>query len=85
MITIEFTLVVSSSAGKTRRRGVVTWFNPNKGYGFIKDDKGKPLMVHYNNIKMDGYRKLTKGQEVTYEVGNYQKYQQAFEVRTDAK
>jgi len=49
-------------------QGVVKWFSPKAGYGFITSE-GIPndIMVHFNDIKMDGYKKLIKGQTVNYE------------------
>jgi CspA family cold shock protein len=49
--------------------GKVKWFNNAKGFGFIvPEDGGEDIFAHYSTIKMDGYRSLKAGQEVTYEV-----------------
>ncbi|MFQ3208409.1 MAG: CspA family cold shock protein [Glaciecola sp.] len=49
--------------------GKVKWFNNAKGFGFIvPEDGGDDIFAHYSTIKMDGYRSLKAGQEVTYEV-----------------
>ena len=48
--------------------GTVKWFNPEKGYGFISQESGEDLFVHFSEIKMDGFRTLDEGQKVSYEV-----------------
>jgi CspA family cold shock protein len=48
--------------------GVVKWFNANKGYGFIKREEGQDLFVHYSSINMAGYKNLTQGDRVSFEV-----------------
>ena len=49
--------------------GTVKWFNQEKGYGFISNDDGSgDVFVHFSAIQMDGYRTLSEGQKVTYEV-----------------
>ena len=60
----------------TRRRerepimaqGTVKWFNPEKGYGFISQEDGEDLFVHFSEIQMDGYKTLDEGQRVSFEV-----------------
>ncbi len=48
--------------------GVVKWFNANKGYGFIKREEGQDLFVHFSSINMQGYKSLTEGDKVSFEV-----------------
>jgi CspA family cold shock protein len=48
--------------------GVVKWFNANKGYGFIKREEGQDLFVHFSSINMNGYKSLTEGDKVSFEV-----------------
>ena len=49
--------------------GKVKWFNSKKGYGFIKADDGeKDIFVHYTSIKGDGFKALTEGEEVQFEL-----------------
>lgn len=50
--------------------GKVKWFSNKKGYGFIQTDEGKDVFVHYSAIKEDGYRSLTQGQDVEYEISD---------------
>ncbi|MBN2420002.1 MAG: cold-shock protein [Deltaproteobacteria bacterium] len=48
--------------------GKVKWFNNRKGFGFIQQEDGPDLFVHFSSIKADGYRSLNEGEEVTFEV-----------------
>lgn len=48
--------------------GKVKWFNDSKGYGFIEQETGEDVFVHYSAIKEDGYKSLTAGQEVRFDV-----------------
>ena len=50
-----------------RTTGKVKWFNESKGYGFIKQDTGNDIFVHYSEIQGDGYRTLTEGETVEFE------------------
>jgi CspA family cold shock protein len=52
----------------SREQGVVKWFNAAKGYGFIQRQSGEDVFVHYSAIQMDGYKSLTEGQTVEFEV-----------------
>lgn len=49
-------------------QGTVKWFSPEKGYGFISQDDGEDLFVHYSEIQMDGYKTLDEGQSVSFDV-----------------
>ncbi len=51
-----------------REKGVVKWFNPAKGYGFIQRSTGEDVFVHFSAIQMDGYRTLDQGTEVEFEI-----------------
>jgi len=48
--------------------GVVKWFNPEKGFGFIEREGGDDVFVHFSDIVSDGYRTLDEGDAVTFEV-----------------
>ncbi|NUN50223.1 MAG: cold shock domain-containing protein [Candidatus Brocadiae bacterium] len=62
--------------------GVVKWFNDQKGYGFIApDDGGKDVFVHHTAIQMDGFRTLTEGQKVEFEITQDVKGARAINVR----
>lgn len=61
-------------------RGTVKWFNNQKGYGFISDESGKDVFVHYTGLKMEGFKTLDEGQQVEYEVTEGAKGPQAINV-----
>jgi CspA family cold shock protein len=62
--------------------GVVKWYNPAKGFGFIAPDDGTPdVFVHYSAIASDGYRSLEENQRVEFDVTQGQKGPQAEQVR----
>jgi CspA family cold shock protein len=60
--------------------GRVKWFNNAKGYGFIIQDEGPEVFVHYSAIEGDGYKTLTEGQEVRFEIAQSEKGPQATNV-----
>ena len=49
-------------------RGKVKWFNATKGFGFIEREDGSDIFVHYSAINSDGFRSLSEGQEVSFDV-----------------
>lgn len=49
-------------------RGKVKWFNDAKGYGFIEQDGGEDVFVHFSSIQMDGFKTLAEGQVVEFEI-----------------
>ena len=54
-------------------RGIVKWFNDAKGYGFIEQEGGEDVFVHFSAITMDGFKTLAEGQEVEFEIRNGEK------------
>jgi len=48
--------------------GTVKWFSDKKGYGFIEQEDGKDLFVHFSAIDMDGFKTLTGGDRVSFEI-----------------
>lgn len=48
--------------------GTVKWFNKEKGYGFIRDQREQDVFVHYSQIRMDGFRVLEEGEHVRFDV-----------------
>ena len=61
-------------------KGKVKWFNEKKGYGFIERESGGDVFVHYTAIKSEGFKTLTEGQQVEFEVVEGQKGPQAVNV-----
>ena len=51
-------------------RGTVKWFNNKRGWGFIVKEDGEDIFVHYSAIKGDGFKSLTEGQRVQFEIEN---------------
>ncbi len=49
-------------------KGVVKWFNDSKGFGFIEQENGEDVFVHFSAIQGDGFKSLKEGQEVSFEV-----------------
>jgi CspA family cold shock protein len=63
--------------------GTVKWFNDAKGFGFVTpDDGGEDLFAHFSAINMDGFKTLTEGQKITFDVTEGQKGKQASNIQT---
>lgn len=62
------------------QHGIVKWFDPVKGYGFITGDDGNDVFVHQSNILMKGFRFLEIGQRVDYQVEPTEKGNKAINV-----
>jgi CspA family cold shock protein len=60
--------------------GTVKWFNDGKGFGFIEQDNGPDVFVHFSEIQDEGFKTLEEGQKVTFEVTEGQKGPQASKV-----
>lgn len=73
--------------GVSTMSGQVKWFNNEKGYGFIDYVTGEDIFVHYSAIKQDGYKSLTEGQRVSFDLVETPKGLQAVNVvaTTDEK
>lgn len=63
-----------------RMQGTVKWFNAEKGFGFISQENGPDLFVHYSEIQSAGYRSLDEGAKVEFEITQGKKGQQASSV-----
>ena len=61
-------------------KGTVKWFNDQKGFGFITDEKGKDVFVHFSGLNMDGFKSLKENQTVEFEVTEGAKGPQAINV-----
>ncbi|MBU1205406.1 MAG: cold shock domain-containing protein [Pseudomonadota bacterium] len=60
--------------------GRVKWFNDSKGYGFIEQEGGRDIFVHYTAIQGDGFKSLAEGQKVEFEITEGAKGPQATQV-----
>jgi CspA family cold shock protein len=60
--------------------GTVKWFNEAKGYGFIEQESGKDIFVHYTSIQSEGFRSLNEGERVIFDIAEGQKGQMATNV-----
>lgn len=49
-------------------KGIIKWFNNEKGYGFINSDVDEDIFVHYSAINLDGYKTLSEGQKVEFKL-----------------
>jgi cold shock protein len=72
--------VVQHEEGSSLAQGTVKWFSNEKGYGFIEREDGDDLFVHFSEIAMDGYKSLTQGQRVEFEITEGDKGLQASRV-----
>ena len=61
--------------------GKVKWFNDTKGFGFIESDDGGDVFVHQGDIEADGYRSLTEGARVQFELTQGDKGPKAVKVK----
>ena len=62
------------------QQGTVKWFNAKKGYGFISDEAGNEVFVHFSALNMDGFKELKDGEKVEFEVVDGEKGPQAANV-----
>ena len=62
-------------------KGTVKWFNEKKGYGFLSQENGNYVFVHYTSIKSDGFKTLKEGDTVEFEVQDGPKGPQAINVK----
>lgn len=66
----------------TKKTGTVKWFNDSKGFGFITPDEGgNDLFVHHSSILGEGFKSLSEGQKVEYNVGRGPKGENATDVQ----
>ncbi|MDO4711783.1 MAG: cold-shock protein [Peptostreptococcaceae bacterium] len=61
-------------------KGTVKWFNAEKGFGFITDENQQDIFVHFSGIVSDGFKTLSDGQKVTFEVSEGARGPQAVNV-----
>lgn len=67
--------------------GTVKWFNESRGYGFIEQTEGPDVFARYNEIENEGFKTLTEGQQVEFEITQGEKAQQAssFKVSNESR
>ncbi len=61
-------------------KGIVKWFNDQKGYGFVTPEGGKDVFVHHSAIQGEGYKSLAEGQQVEFNIEQGPKGEQATNV-----
>ncbi len=61
-------------------QGTVKWFNDSKGFGFIESENGRDVFVHFSAIQSNGFKSLSEGQRVEFEVTDGPRGQQASNV-----
>ena len=62
-------------------KGKVKWFNESKGFGFLEQENGEDVFVHYSSIQSDGFKSLNEGDRVEFEVTQGPKGDQATNVK----
>ena len=62
-------------------RGRVKWFNENKGFGFIEQEDGADVFVHFSAIQQEGFKTLNEGEELEFDITEGEKGPQASNVR----
>jgi CspA family cold shock protein len=59
---------ITVKEGVTMASGTVKWFNERKGYGFIEQEDGPDVFVHFSGISAEGFKSLNEGDRVTFEI-----------------
>ena len=78
---IEENNTEETEAGEESMNGTVKWFNDSKGYGFISREDGDDVFVHHSSIAGEGFKSLTEGDEVTFEIEQGEKGPSAVNVQ----
>jgi CspA family cold shock protein len=81
-------IAVAEARGKPSKKevtamatGTVKWFNDDKGFGFIEQELGEDLFVHYSEIQVEGYKTLEEGDEVEFDMEETEKGLAAVDVK----
>jgi CspA family cold shock protein len=61
----------------SQNTGTVKWFNDEKGFGFIQQESGNDIFVHFRSINSEGFKSLAEGQKVNFDIGDGHKGPQA--------
>jgi CspA family cold shock protein len=64
--------------------GTVKWFNDRKGYGFINEEQGRDIFVHFSSIEMPGFKTLAEGERVIFEIEESDRGPEAKNVKRNA-
>jgi len=60
--------ILFSKEDKVLSEGVIKWFDAKKGYGFISQEEGPDVFLHFSSINMDGFKTLNEGDRVTFDL-----------------
>ncbi len=65
--------LILSQGGKILVEGTIKWFNSKKGFGFIEQENGEDVFVHFSAIEMPGFKTLSEGERVQFEIEENEK------------
>ena len=80
MMLLHYSLFLTGGTMEVTMKGTVKWFNNQKGYGFITDEEGKDIFLHYSGLQMEGFKSIEEGAQVEFEVSQGEKGPQAVNV-----